>query len=99
MIPHFSAVSTPPTTASMHQQSLMYTNQNQTGIQGAHQQPQPFVYQPQEGIPFQVLIFVLTWVAFGNRLQHKTIRNPTLFLSYNHIILASANTFHFGEYY
>uniref|UniRef100_A0A914LF01 CCHC-type domain-containing protein n=3 Tax=Meloidogyne TaxID=189290 RepID=A0A914LF01_MELIC len=53
MIPHFSAVSTPPTTASMHQQSLMYTNQNQTGIQGAHQQPQPFVYQPQEGIPFQ----------------------------------------------
>jgi len=57
MIPHFSAVSTPPTTASMHQQSLMYTNQNQTGIQAAHQQPQPFVYQPQEGITFQVLIF------------------------------------------
>uniref|UniRef100_A0A914L8K4 CCHC-type domain-containing protein n=1 Tax=Meloidogyne incognita TaxID=6306 RepID=A0A914L8K4_MELIC len=53
MIPHFSAVSTPPTTASMHQQSLMYTNQNQTGIQAAHQQPQPFVYQPQEGITFQ----------------------------------------------
>lgn len=54
MLPHFSAVSTPPTTASMHQQSLMYTNQNQAGIQATHQQPQqPFMYQPQEGVPYQ----------------------------------------------
>jgi hypothetical protein len=53
----FSASSTSPTTASMHQQSLMYTNQNQSGIQSAHQQPQQTIMYPQEGVPFQVFTF------------------------------------------